>query len=101
MLRAAMDFCRADEDVQRRTILFRELRYQHSGDEVCYLPIKDNLGNVVRKARPQSKWCEHCKRLPWESVDYTDAKWERRAAKTRMKRAYKKLTKDLVSPAHN
>ncbi len=92
MLRAAMDFCRADEDVQRRTGLLSHLRALHGG-EVCYLAIKDDFGNVIRKVFPQNKWCQHCKLLPWESVDYTDAKWERRAAKTRMKRAYKKLTR--------
>ena len=91
MLRAAMDFCRADAEVQRRTSLLSGLRALH-GSEVCYIPIKDDFGNIIRKARPQAKWCEHCKRLPPEDVDYADAKWERRAAKTRMKRAYKKLT---------
>jgi hypothetical protein len=92
MLRAAMDFCRADADVQRRTILLRELRALHDG-EVCYISIKDDFGNIIRNARPQAKWCEHCKRLPPEDVDYADAKRERRAAKTRMKRAYKKLAR--------
>lgn len=90
MLRAAMDFCRADADVQRRTILLRELRARHGG-EVCYINVEDNFGNIIRKALPQAKWCEHCKRLPPEDVDYSDAKWKRRAAKTRMKRAYRKL----------
>lgn len=94
MLRAAMDFCRADAEVQRRTILLRQLRAVHGG-EICYIPIKDDFGNIIRKARPEEKWCEHCKRVPPEDVDYFDAKWKRRAAKTRMKRAYKKLTQQI------
>lgn len=91
MLRAAMDFCRADAETQRRTILLRELRALHGGTEVCYIPIKNEVGEIIKKARPQDKWCNHCTRFPPEAVDYADAKWERRAAKTRMKRAYKKL----------
>ena len=64
MLRAAMDFCRADEGVHRRTGLLSHLRALHDG-EVCYLAIKDDFGNIIiRRARPESKWCEHCKLLP-------------------------------------
>lgn len=91
MLRAAMDFCRADADVQHRTMLLHELRALHHGTEVCYIPIKNQFGEIIKKARPQAQWCDHCRRFPPEAVDYTDAKWKRRAAKTRMKRAYKKL----------
>ncbi len=91
MLRAAMDFCAADVDVQRRTMLLRKLRALHSGTHVCYLPVKNEFGEIVERALPPSKWCRHCKRLPPDVVDYSDAKWGRRAAKTRMKRAYKKL----------
>jgi len=86
-----MDFCRADAEIRHRMSLFERLKYLHCGRQICYLAVKDDLGNVIEKALPQKKWCEHCKSLPWESLDYTDAKWERRAAKTRMKRAYKKL----------
>jgi hypothetical protein len=92
MLSAAMDFCRADEDVRHRRSLFLELQYLHSGGQICYLPIRDEFGNVVKKARPEHKWCEHCRRLPWDTVNYTDAKHDRRSAKARMKRAYKRLT---------
>ena len=44
MLRAAMDFCAADVDVQRRTMLLRKLRALHSGTHVCYLPVKNEFG---------------------------------------------------------
>jgi hypothetical protein len=73
MLRAAMDFCCADADVQRRTILMRELRSLHRDTEVCYIPIKNELGEIIKKARPQARWCEHCRRFPPEAVDYSYA----------------------------
>ena len=91
MLRAAMDFCSADADVLRRTALMGELRRGHPETNVCYLAVKNEFGEIIKRPLPASKWCEHCKRLPPEVVDYSDAKWQRRAAKTRMKRAYKKL----------
>ncbi|MFY9583901.1 MAG: hypothetical protein WAR21_05350 [Candidatus Acidiferrales bacterium] len=93
MLRAAMDFCHADADVQRAKNQWRELYNFHDPEiGVCCLPIKNQFGKITRRELPRSKWCEHCKRIVAEAVDYHYALWERRAAKVRMKRAYKKLT---------
>lgn len=91
MLRAAMDFCRADEEVRLRRDLFMELQLLHHGNQICYLSVKDDFGNLVSEALPQNKWCKHCRRMPWDSVCYTEARMDRRSAKARMKRAYKRL----------
>lgn len=68
MLRAAMDFCSADIEVQRRTRLLRELRDLHPDTDVCYLPVKNQFREIVKRGLPSSKWCQHCKRLPPEAV---------------------------------
>lgn len=69
----------------------RDLRTYHNCGHVCYLPIKNDVGEILKEAKPRSNWCRHCKEFPPEAVDYSDAKWERRSAKERMKRACKKL----------
>jgi hypothetical protein len=97
LLRAACDFCAADADVQKARSQWRELHSLHDPYEgVCCLPVGSPRaeGFVDRPALPRSKWCEDCKRIVSEAVDYEYALWRRRQAKTRMIRAYKKLSQD-------
>jgi hypothetical protein len=82
LLKAAKDFVFADLQVQLARKQWRELHYLHSAqDSACCL----------RYPNTRRKWCEDCKRIVAEAVNYPDALWDRRAAKVRMKRAYRKL----------
>ncbi|MGB7331181.1 MAG: hypothetical protein WBD25_07335 [Terriglobales bacterium] len=90
-LRAAKDFITADLDVQLARSQWREIHDLHGYGGVCCLPWEDADNEIKRPSLPRRKWCAHCKRITAQAVSYPDALWKRRAAKVRMKRAYKKL----------
>lgn len=94
LLRAARDFCASDADVQKARGQWRELHSLHDPhDGVCCLPANGprDEGFAKRPALPPSNWCDDCKRIVSEAVDYQYALWSRRQAKVRMIRAHKKL----------
>jgi hypothetical protein len=92
LLKAAKDFVSADMQVQLARKQWRELHYLHPArDRVCCL----------RYPNTRRKWCEVCKRIVAEAVNYPDALWDRRAAKVRMKRAYRKLEENEGQSEHS
>lgn len=96
LLKNSLRFCQADARVQLARRQRKELRDLHDPEDgVCCLPSgnqSDEEGSG-RKALPREKWCEHCRRITSEAISYGDALWERRAAKTGMKRVHKLLCK--------
>lgn len=91
LLRAASDFCAADEQVKLARRQWREIHDLHDPyDGVYCLPWETENGNRSDEL-PRSEWCEHCIRIIGEAVDYQYALWKRRSAKTRMKRANKEI----------
>lgn len=90
-LRAAKDFIAADLNVQLARNQWRELRNLHGYAGICCVPWEDAYNDIKRPALPRRKWCDDCKRIVAQAVNYQDALWSCRAAKVRMKRAYKKL----------
>jgi hypothetical protein len=93
LLGNAIRFCQADSEVQLAIKQWQEIRARHDPyTGVCCLPWGDPSDeNDGREALPKEEWCEYCKRFTLEAIDKSDALWKRRAAKTGMKRAYKKL----------
>ena len=106
--RAALDLCHADDDVHLARRLFATMLAKHEGggDRICckrWAPPDDfaELTTVDDDGTPESggdaefldplpqaEWCDGCKQF-MDGPDYRDAMWRRRAAKARMKRAYK------------
>jgi hypothetical protein len=94
LLNNAIGFCRADKEVQLARRQWSEIHSLHDPYAgVCCLPWGDpsDENDPGREALPKKEWCEHCKRIMLEAIDYDSALWKRRAAKTGMKRAYKRL----------
>jgi hypothetical protein len=94
LLNNAIRFCRADAEIQLARRQWSEIHSLHDPyTGVCCLPWGDpsDENNPDREALPKDEWCEHCKRIMLEAVDYDAALWNRRAAKTGMKRAYERL----------
>ena len=82
LLHAAEDFCRADNEVQEARRLWRELKAKHDPYD----------GFCLEVAKSRSECCKEClKFLNSSPPDYDYALYSRRAAKTRMKRAFKNL----------
>jgi len=70
LLRAALDFCAADKDVQLAPQQWKEVHDWHQ-DQVCCLPWKDPFEDNAQQLDllPRSLWCEHCIRITNEAVD--------------------------------
>lgn len=91
LLKAATDFCKADAQVQLARSQWREINTLHGYEGVCCLSWDDEEAGVNRGPLPRSKWCENCIRIMADAVDYQDALWKRRSAKTRMLKAHRDL----------
>ncbi|MGI9069845.1 MAG: hypothetical protein ACR2JB_00595 [Bryobacteraceae bacterium] len=91
LLRNACRYCAADAEVQLARKLWREIQDWHDPVEgVCCWPWTNPFNEQdKRKPLPRSQWCGHCIRITGQDVDYGRGLWNRQAAKTAMKRAYR------------
>jgi hypothetical protein len=94
VLSAAIDFCAADVEVQAARNERRDLVFQHGSEAVCCaIRVSNDLEELYDPIPnlPESRWCKHCRKFAKTSINYQDALFKRRSAKTRMKRAYLEL----------
>ncbi len=81
LLRHALNFCDADNEVQQARMWWRKLNESHDPfDVICITKFKD-----------RSMLCKLCIDFQDNSPNYMDALHRRRTAKSNMKRAFKKL----------
>lgn len=93
LISSAIDYCKADAVVASARAQFAELCRHHDPDDgiCCIPPRQTDFDSDPPEALPKSKWCSHCRRYMKEAIDGGTAKWERRAARQRMRRAYQQI----------
>jgi hypothetical protein len=93
LISSAIDYCRADAIVIAAQAQFAELARNHdSYNAICCIPPpQTDFDSDPPEALPESEWCEYCRKYAGEAIDGESAKVSRRAARQRMRRAYRQI----------
>lgn len=93
LISSAIDYCKADAIAVAASAQLTKLASYHDPyDGICCVPpAQTDFDSDPPEAKPRSKWCKYCRQYAKEAIDGSGAKWTRRAARQRMRRAYKQI----------